>query len=226
MKEFQWNNEDNAEFYEKIPIKIFQHYAYMAGLDDYSDLVLIKEYIQKANSILEVGAGYGRVLEYLINIGFKGDITAIERSKKFYGELKYRFKKNKINLIHADIKHFQPKKKFDLILWLWSGICDFNKHEQISLIQHLSTLMNKLGTLIIDSFPPGILLLNGVSNNNQESIITLDGYQVFNYFPSTEEMNQYGQVLKFNTVKCILFKTSKERNRYFWIFKNTRPIGA
>ena len=77
-----WTNKDNAPFYESAPITNLCEVAHMAGLSDGCDLRQIKSYILHSKTILEVGGGFGRVITHLRNMGYNGELYALERNKK------------------------------------------------------------------------------------------------------------------------------------------------
>src|SRR5262245_7580327 len=126
---FKWVNDNNNLFYENISIEANITNSILGGLESGVDLDLIKSYIESSNSILEVGAGYVRVINYLLDRKCPAKITAIECSNKLYKYLSHKYF-DRINLIHADLKLFCPNENYDLILWLFSGISDFAKIEQ------------------------------------------------------------------------------------------------
>jgi len=78
----RWQNDDNLLIYNAMPLSEFRNTAINGGLENGCALDQIAHYIFKASSILEVGAGYGRVIANLLNKGYSGKLTAIERDVK------------------------------------------------------------------------------------------------------------------------------------------------
>src|ERR1700677_3750060 len=152
-KIFKWKNEDLIPYFEKVPPEVFQEFAIRGGLEEGCDIDVLFPYIEKTQSLIEVGACYGRVLHHLLRKNYRGRIDAIERSTHFFGVLKRKYNKN-INLIHADINIFQPKKKLDAILWLWSDISSFPKEEQLPILTHLCSWLKKDGIFILETLLP------------------------------------------------------------------------
>jgi phospholipid N-methyltransferase len=211
-----WTNKDNFAYYELIPYEIQKNYTVIGGLDVFSDLKLIKNYIDNANSILEVGACYGRVLDYLIQNNFKGKITAIEKSTKFFKLLQNQYSDH-VNLHHEDISTFSTSDKFDLILWMWSGISDFAKDEQVQILQGLYNLLPSKGILILDTFSHAIKPVNAISSHDQSYLVHVDDCILYGYLPSPEEMNNYGNLVGFKSVEYLPYKTTTNRERAIYL---------
>ncbi len=215
-----WNNHDNAAYYENIPFEIQHGYTILGGLDDYSDLKLIAPYLQNRSSILEVGACFGRVIDYLLENNLGENITAVERSMKYFKLLKQKYN-NKVDLIHSDITTATINKKYDAILWMWSGLSDFAKHEQISVLKKLTNLLNPDGVLLIDTFSHAIKPANAQTSHNQSYVISAANCTLYGYIPSPEEMQQYSEQLNINKFIHMPYQTSKSRARSIYILQNT-----
>jgi len=112
-----WSNTDNTAIYENMPIDEFYKIAVLSGLDTGKDIEVIWKYIQSAKSILEVGAGYGRVLNHLITRGFNGTLSAVERSKKLSHWLKSQYQ-HCVTLHEGTVMAAKSGRQYDLILWM------------------------------------------------------------------------------------------------------------
>jgi phospholipid N-methyltransferase len=211
-----WSNIDNSHYYEHVPYAIQKGFTIIGGLDVFSDLKLAKKYIDNAKSILEVGAGYGRVVDYLLQNNFRGKITAIEKSTKFFALLQSKYS-NRVNLNLDDIATFTTKEKFDLILWMWSGISDFSKDEQIFVLRHLFNLLTDEGILILDTFSHSIKPANAITSHEQSYIIHVDECTLYGYIPSPEEVNGYSNHVGFKKVEYLPYKTVTNRDRALYI---------
>src|SRR5579871_1636617 len=77
-----WRNEDLIDFYEKIPLNIFRDFAIAGGFEEGCDVDLVYPYIADVGSVLDLGAGYGRVTKRLIKNGYQGEINIVERSNE------------------------------------------------------------------------------------------------------------------------------------------------
>lgn len=60
-----WDNQDNVDFYQNIPINKLAEISEVCGLDSCCDVKAILPYLLEESSILEIGSGYGRVINYL-----------------------------------------------------------------------------------------------------------------------------------------------------------------
>ena len=213
----QWNNEDNAAYYENTPIEVFQAYATRGGLSDFSDLQLIQEYILTSVSLMEIGAGYGRVVDYLFQNGFLGEIIAVERSKQFFQLLAEKYKDAPVSLVNIDVKRLLLQRQVKLILWLWSGISDFPREEQCTVIDNLSHHLAPEGILILETFSYAEHPINAEASQNQSYIIRDNNTVLRGYIPSPEEITEYAQQCKFKAVNHIPYFTSASRPRSLFI---------
>lgn len=68
------------------------------------------EFIDNAASVLEAGAGYGRVIASILKQNYNGQITAIERNYKLYQHLQ-QYYGDKITLINEDIQRVKLASK-------------------------------------------------------------------------------------------------------------------
>lgn len=213
-----WGNCDNARFYENTPIKTHKYFASKGGLANYSDLKLIEQYLSKAKSILEVGAGYGRVIEYLIKKNSYNikKIYALERSQKYYKILQKKFS-YKIKIFNSDLFDFKVKIKFDLILWLWSGITDFSESEQFLAMSILTKHLKKRGIFILDTFAHNVKPSNTNNSQNQHYATNIGDYMLRGYIPSPRTILKYGEKLGFANTEYLPYCTSTCRPRSLYI---------
>lgn len=218
-----WNNYDNKAFYKKIKEGGLREYALKAGLSTGCDVKILTPYWSKVNSILEVGAGYGRVIEYLLNQKYSGKITAIERCETMIDFLKINYSKENVTILHNDIHDIDTinfKEKFDLILWLWSGIFDFTSLEQEKIILSFSRLLNENGKLIIDTLPENALIVGTKEKEKtREYKVELANSIVYMHWPSQKEINEYAYLAKFNKITLINYFTDNNRERVLQILE-------
>jgi len=208
-----WSNCNNAAFYEETPANVFMEFAARGGIDSCCDLELIKPYLDQAKSILEVGAGYGRVIDYLINNNFAAKITALERSKQFFNLLTQKYQ-NKVNLIQVDLPNYQTTDRYDLILWMWSGISDFAQEEQLPILSLLTKLLTKNGILVIDTLVHSKKLKNESYSAGKNYVIEVNECKIYGYKPSPEEIDAYAAALNFKQVKHLLeYETNMKLKR-------------
>lgn len=214
----QWGNEDNANYYEKVPVEIFRHYAVIGGFENGCDIDLIYAYIKDTQSLLDVGAGYGRALNHLITNGYSGHLFAIERSLNFYNHLVSTFK-DSATIIHGDIQDFNFNRKFDVVLWLWSNISEWPKAQQPSILKILSDWCNQDGFLILDTISHNAVPANVTSYSSQIYIAETDYGCVYGYTPKKEEVKEYADLLGLKVIAQFDYITSTERNRVLHVLK-------
>lgn len=215
--EIQWSNDDNDLFYAHIKAEGLKLFAEKAGLDDNCDLKQISPYINNAKSVLEVGAGYGRVIDYLINSNFAGKVTAIERNNFLYNYL-FCLYKNKVNLIHTDILNYDEKsEKFDLILFLWSEIAGFPKHNQAQVISQLTALLAKNGKLVLDIISDETKPLLADRLNHETYTMNFESSRVYVCEPNEIEIRNYAALNKLSCQKKISYVTKTNRERWMFI---------
>src|SRR3972149_2208156 len=87
-EQLNWTNKDNISFYDSV---MFDSYCVASGLDQFIDLKVFMHYLTQDEfrtlSILEIGAGEGRIIDGLLSYGYPGDIQAIELSEKKFNLL-------------------------------------------------------------------------------------------------------------------------------------------
>ena len=215
-----WTNNDNNNFYELVTPAGLAQLAVKSGLDSCCDIELLRPFWENALSVLEVGAGYGRVIQYLIDNGFKGKITAIERSQAFMEWLQLHFA-NRVDLRNLDIHDCsQVEDKFDTILFLWSGIADFTFNEQNIIISNLCELLQPGGQLILDNVPADIPP-SGWQENKSGSEYTMlygDGSaKVTIRKLHNEEIDACCEKLSLSSIEHCKYTTSNGKTRQFHI---------
>ena len=164
-----------------------------------------------------MSSGFGRVIETLLNHNCKADITGIERSKPLFEYLKKHYGEN-VALLNEDFLTTQLiKGKFEVILFLWSALSDFSRHEQPVVIQKLSQFLTPKGILVIDSIPSDLTPIHSIQIEPQDYQIEYAKQKGFIYMPSNEQINEYAKEAKLQRIKLIHFKTDKGRPRYLHI---------
>ena len=210
-----WSNTDNTFFYEN-GCHILQNWSQQGGLASCPDLQAIKDYIIPATQILELGAGFGRVINYLTTHYPDKQITAVEKSSQLHTMLKQQNYSN-VQLHHADILTFQPEQQFDLILWLWSGLTDFSQTEQPEILSKIQGLLSDNGTLIVETFPHDVTPKNGHMKSSQRYTLSAEGMQLHGYIPSPQEMAAYAKKLGLRLHETLIYTTDSGRERKLYL---------
>lgn len=218
-EEVKWNNEDNNAFYETLKADGLQKLAEKGGLASGCDVRALTPYWSNAQSILEVGAGYGRVIDYLLKHQFQGEITAIERCDALFKHLEKQFNPyENVKLLQTDIHYLSDmNNRFDLILCMWSGIADFPREEQPLIVEELARLLQRKGKLIIDTMPASIIPLGSKRCGHQSYSIEINGSTVCIHLPNIQEMKCYAKKAGFSDISYISYKTDADRERWLFI---------
>lgn len=206
-----WSNSDNAAMYKKMPIDHLKKGATQGGLNNGCDIKAIVKYIKNAKSILEVGAGYGRTLNHITKNGFIGKLFALEREIKLCRFLKKQFPQ--IPIIHADIRQFKIKHRFDLILWMWASLGEFSQAEQLPTLKNLISHLNTDGFLIFDSIPISCKTISGIAYDKHNRVILTPYGNDYVYLPSSHEIKFYAQKLNLLQKEIITYKTKTKKKR-------------
>ncbi|MFN3234938.1 MAG: class I SAM-dependent methyltransferase [Gammaproteobacteria bacterium] len=216
----RWSNQDNAAFYENVTAQGLQELAEKAGLCAGCDIDPLWSYIKNASSLLEVGAGYGRVIDALLKRQFAGKITALERSQSLFTYLQDRFSHDQVDLHYADILSYCEKtvKKFDVILFLWSGIADFPQDEQLELVRVLSRRLRKNGMLIIDALPGFVVPLCSEKTSFKDAYkLSHNNSVVYMQNIFFENIKKYARISKFKKIGSYSYFTDSDRERMTYI---------
>jgi SAM-dependent methyltransferase len=218
-KEMEWSNTDNNAFYENLKAEGLKEIAENGGLASGCDIELLRPYWSKATSILEVGAGYGRVIDYLLKHDYQGKITAIERCDVLFQHLEKNYGTyNNIKLLHADVRYLDNlNEQFDLILMFWSIIAEFLPIEQLDVIIKLSKLLKQKGKLIIDTMPDNVSPLNAKNLIEQHYSMRVCEVDVNGYMCNRSEMKQYSLKAGFYNITYLVCQTDIKRQRWLYI---------
>lgn len=213
--EHGWTNADNAAFYENISLDAQMNFAELAGLSSHTDLMQIEDLIESADSVLEVGACYGRVLEFLEKYKNLNFVEVVERSSQFHEYLLDHHPN--IVIHHVSILNFNRPKKFDLILWMWSGITDFNPFEQEIIIEKLYNLLSENGKLVIETCPHNQQLPSQQIFHNNYYYIERDKCHLFGYVPTPQKFEEYNKNISHKSLQHIQYTTPTKLKREIYI---------
>lgn len=209
----KWLNWNNFDFYNRLPKKEFRDALSLSGLNSCADMILIQSHIDNATHILEIGAGLGRVTQYLCKNSNGAVVEAIEYSDKLYKHL------CSLNLSaaihHADALRFEPKEAFDLIVLPWACFTEFNPEEQLQLLHHLNDISTREATICIDLIMPNIIPVNACESSGQYHSLKCGKFELTldTYLPSDEEMSYLASECGFINYHNISYVTETERLR-------------
>ncbi len=217
-----WDNTDNQNFYNTVGVEGLQHLAGIAGIENNCDLKQLKPYWINANNILEVGAGYGRVINALRENGYCGEITAIERNTHFCDYLKEQYKEHTTILAMDIMACDDLEQRFDCILFLWGGFVEFSAYQQLIVIKKLSTLLTTNGLIIIDSLPEDVAPLATTKIGERDFCLTVDNMSINVHITSQDEMSHCKNSAKLNYLSTLQYCTTSNRTREFYLLSNNK----
>lgn len=216
-----WNNlTNNQEFYEKKSIvQSLSAFSHQGGLSNHADLKSIEQWITPAQYVLEIGAGFGRVIEYFAKQHSHIKLHALENSQYLYNYLLQKYgQQENCTLNHGSITNYLPKNLyFDTVLWMWSGLSDFASHEQSAVIQQIFKLLKPGGNLCMDVFPRQEHPSNASSVEEHNYIIKAEDAVVRGYLPSSAEIINYSNKAGFEKIISFQYATSTNRQRVMYI---------
>lgn len=212
-----WSNEDNAAYYEAIPTETLTKYATIGGFECGSDVDMVFDLIKNSKSILEIGAANGRVLRNLLERGYIGELYGIERSENLYNHLTKQYASS-ANIIHGDIRYFEPKMKFGAMMWMWTGISDFPQKDQMAILKRMSNWLEEDGLLIVDTISHSTTLADKFTFENQLYVEKAVHGTVYGYVPTSKEMADYAKSFGFKS-EHLPYDTKTGRPRIIHILR-------
>ncbi len=145
-----------SRHYDSIPPSYLDDLAAAKGLDSHKDLQNVSQHIlpvitQPNSSILEIGVGNGRVLDWLLSHHLKAKYRGVELSEAQTDRLQEKYPDSKnVHIEKGNIVHFYDAQKFDLVLWMWSGFLELNPQEKLLALRSVAKSQNSGGKLILD----------------------------------------------------------------------------
>lgn len=211
-----WENTSNNAFYEEVKANGLGQLAKKAGLSSGCDIKLLTPYWENAKKILDVGSAYGRVIGALLTMGFKGEITGIERSAAMHKHAQDKFPN--VNIIHGDIQSQLPlSNRFDVIFFMWSGLADFPQHQQQTIVNMLANMLSKNGRLIIDTMPMKVQPLDTEAFARQSFRTKAEKSVVQTYEPTDIEIKKYATSSNLKLIELLHCKTDTDRTRWLYV---------
>ena len=210
-------NDKNIIFYNNIGLDPFKELAEKGGFSTFKDLELISSFIPKNATILELGAGYGRCLDYFIQNHHAGKLIAVERSAHLYEYLTKKYNST-IELLNKDIKELVLQEKVDIALWMWSGIIDFAPAEQIESCRKIFNLLNKGGKLFIDVPMIGVQTI-ALHKDKQNLVLTTPYGEIEAYIPDEQDMENIRLKTGYERIEIINYSTATDKKRTIYILE-------
>lgn len=208
-------NDNNIQFYNNLGVDPFKKLSEVGGFNTYKDLEIVFPYIEQAKSIVELGAGYGRCLDFFIKKKFKGKLIAVEKATPYLEYLQKNYA-DQVEIINEDIKKLNLEENVDVILWMFSGIIDFSRDEQIEVFKRLYNLLNSGGKLVIDI--PRIGFKTYADHEDEQNLKFDSQYGLLNcYIPSMEDIIDYQNLAGFSNILRLGYSTTTNKERTIYI---------
>ncbi len=210
-------NKGNFDFYRNIGVENLSDLAQKGGFSEYSDLLQAYPFIKNAGRVLELGAGYGRCVQFLLEEGFGGEIVAIEQSAPFVSHMRKEFE-GKATILEGDFMEADLQGPFDAMLWMWSGILDFAPDEQRRALARLCDQLSPGGVITIDTPRIGVLTWGTHSDPQRLSVDSPYG-PLECYIPSPDELAAIGKSVGLELVETIDYETATQKTRTLIVLK-------
>ncbi len=208
-------NDKNIQFYNNLGVEPFKKLSEVGGFSSHKDLELVFPYIDGSNSIVEVGAGFGRCLDFFINKGFEGKLIAVEKAVPYLEYLRKHYA-DRVEILDADVKKLELEEKADTVLWMFSGIIDFSREEQIQTLQRLAGCLNEKGKLVIDI--PKLGFRTYAEHTDEQHLRFDSEYGLLEcYIPSVEDITEYQEKAGFAGFIRLDYSTSSGKQRTVYI---------
>jgi SAM-dependent methyltransferase len=128
---FRYDRSEEEAFYLSKIIKFFE-----------------KKLNENYSTILEVACGNGRIHPFLRKKGFK--IFGIDNSKELIETITEKFPSFSKNYWLADMRNFDLKRKFDIVLSWFTSFGYFNDNVNLKVLKNMKKHLRKNGLLMID----------------------------------------------------------------------------
>jgi cyclopropane fatty-acyl-phospholipid synthase-like methyltransferase len=132
------------------------------------ELILKQTNLTKQNSVLDAACGAGRHSIYLASKGF--NVFGFDLSKTLLSKAKEYAKQRSVknDFVCADLRNICFRKKFDLIINLFTSFGYFkNDEENFKFINTAYSLLNQNGFYVLDYFNKNYLLANLTAENEK-----------------------------------------------------------
>ncbi|MEH0156992.1 class I SAM-dependent methyltransferase [Limibacter armeniacum] len=221
--DYSLQKDGNFSFYENITLEKFQYFANVIGLHTGKDIDIIYPRIKDAEEIVELGPGYGRALDFILEKGYKGKITGVERIPQFVNYMNERYK-GSVTVEELDIRdyRFELPRKVGAVLWLWSGILELTAEEQLNCIAECSRSLVDGGVLVIEAPYQEIKKLGNVEDSSSKKIKFETEWGTLNaYFTSLDDIENFASKTGFSRVDYTVYKTDTDLERVvYFLYKD------
>lgn len=221
-----WKTSENTGFYDNAPAGAVDSFAEKAGIRDGDDLrqvetILGAELHLTNLKILEVGAGQGRVVHWLLNRFPHAEITAIDHSEANVATCTNRFKGflGRIKILRKNVLNLDGVDPVHLALWMFTGLGEVPPKLRLLVFRQLYTVLKPGGYLAVDM---AVTLSKHVSTTE-----SIDGFfevsapwGKLNYHIATpEQIKEYAATAGLTFFRDAIYRTSSDTQRYIALFR-------
>lgn len=206
-----------------MPIDKLVEHSRAVGLARCCDVSHVyHKYIRDAEYIMDLGSGYGRIINNLMGREFAGKICAIERNRIYLENLKSQFSDPPVTCI-ADLKDVDSSVKFCVALIMWSTLAESQKDEQIKLLGLIKQKLAHDGIVIIDL--PQIIDARPLDKKSVRKQIKSKYGNITLFFPSADDIEYYCKNLGYVLGETVKYITDTGLKRAMFILHGS-PINA
>lgn len=222
VEDMNLNEFNHKELYENISIKEMRELVIKSGLDKHPDLESIKNHLD-GESIIEIGCGYGRNINWLLDNTEASSIIGVEISNNLYTEARKNISP-RLSIIHGNFLDMSFKHSFDAALLLWTGVTDYAKEELGFLFKKIRSEISDNGKLFIDYLDTdlGINPANCTKNNSFEDDVYevqgLSNSRGYAYIPAFKIIQDIVIDNGFELDKKVPYETTTNK-KVIYIFK-------
>lgn len=193
------DNYNNIQWFHNLPIEKLKSINTNVGLEapegeepiDLQHLYPILNKYERKN-ILEIGGGYGRVIDGLIRNNIGETINTIEPTKPYREFLFEKYVTNDtITTENVDIFAYACLPVFDVNLLMGASLTQFTPEEQLLVFIKVKSLLRTGGLFIVDT---------RVAQEDEDKVSDLlDGYAY--YIPTHEKILEFASMTGLNVVE-------------------------
>lgn len=210
--------DGNYGFYKGMKLEDFMRFAELTGFDTGIDIDVIYPYIKNAENIVELGAGYGRAIDFLLKKGYTGNITAVERIETLIPHLRNRFG-DRVKYLCQDITELSLPQPVEAIVWLWSGILELTVPNQEKSIKHLYSCLQAGGLLALESPYKQVKIVGTQKENERHIQLRTDWGELNAYLPTDQELRGYAKEIGFSEVDTVAYISRTGLERVFYLMR-------
>jgi SAM-dependent methyltransferase len=212
-----------------MPPGLLERVAHLKGLATHADLQIVESEIEarlagKENpSVLEIGAGEGRVVRWLRTRFPRARVLAVEPSARQADELRGTFADDpKVSVVERAMQDISVGPVVDAALWMWSGFTELHPSDIGPAVTRIGTMLRPGGLLVID-VPKALTAGYGTVVEMVEGFNEVrEPYGILRtYSPSDDTVRALAGAHGFRLLRRIMYATSTGISRASFILERT-----